>query len=309
MALLFISDVDRPDWWAKELNARLPGMELRFWPEMGDAAEIDYVLAWRPPHGLLKSLPRLRLIASLGAGVDHLFSDPELPLHVPVCRVVDPNLTQRMSEYVALHVLRYHRRLPELEALQREARWKDVYSPTAPERGVGVMGLGELGADVARRLAGLGFRVAGWTRSAKKLEGIACFTGEAGLGGFLAQSEILVCLLPLTPRTEGILSRALFDRLPEGTALINVARGGHLVDEDLLAALATGRLAYATLDVFREEPLPREHPFWRHPRITVTPHNASVADPRSAADLVAENIRRVETGRPLLHRVDPAVGY
>ncbi len=309
MALLFISNSDDPVWWAKELETRLPGMELRVWPDMGDPREIDYALAWRPPAGLLKRLPNLRLIASLGAGVDHLFGDPELPRAVPVCRLVDPYLTQRMSEYVALHVLRYHRRLPELEVLQREARWGELYTPTAGERGVAIMGLGELGAAAAEKLAGLGFRVAGWSRRPKRIAAVESFAGESGLDAFLARSEILVCLLPLTPETANILGRRLFERLPRGAALINAARGGHLVEEDLLAALAAGRLAYATLDVFREEPLPASHPFWRHPRITVTPHCASVTDPRSAADLVAENIRRVKAGEPLLHRVDPTVGY
>jgi glyoxylate/hydroxypyruvate reductase A len=309
MALLFISDSDNPDWWRQELGARLPGLEMRVWPEIGDPRDIEVALVWRPPPGLLKSLPNLKLIASLGAGVDHLFADPDLPRNVPLCRLVDPNLTQRMSEYVALHVLRYHRRLPEIEAQQRATRWSDIYTPTASERGVGIMGLGELGAAAAAHLVGLGFRVAGWSRSEKRLAGVDGFIGEAGLGDFLAQSEILVCLLPLTPATENILSESLFARLPEGAALINAARGRHLVEADLLRALDEGRLSYATLDVFRTEPLPPEHPFWRHPRITVTPHNASATDARTAADLVAENIRRLEASEELLHRVNPLKGY
>jgi len=309
MALLFISEVDNPDWWGGELARRLPGVELRFWPNAGDLADIEYVLAWAPPHGLLRRFPNLRLIASLGAGVDHLFADPELPLAVPVCRVVDPNMTQRMTEYVALHVLRYHRREPELEAMQREQRWGEAYTPTASERGVGILGLGELGASAAARLVGLGFRVAGWSRTAKSIPGVESHAGEAGLAAFLAKCEILVCLLPLTPATENILSTRLFAQLPKGAALINAARGRHLVEDDLLAALDSRQLSYATLDVFRREPLPKDHPFWRHPRITVTPHTASIADARSAADLVAENVRRLGTGAPLLHRVDPQVGY
>ena len=309
MALLFKSDSDRVDWWKRELKERMPEMEVRFWPEVGNPAEIEFALVWNMPHGALARFPHLRAIFSLGAGVDHLFADPALPKQVPICRVVDKYLTQRMTEYVVLHVLRYHRRQPELEELQRRGEWNELYSPTASERGVGIMGLGELGADAARHLAALGFKVAGWSRSPKELPGIESFHGAAGRAPFLASCEILVCLLPLTRETEGILDQALFVGLPKGAALINAARGKHLVEADLLAALASGQLAYAALDVFQQEPLPPEHPFWRHPRITLSPHIASLTDPRTISATVAENVRRCRAGEPLLYAVDSELGY
>ncbi|HUC63499.1 MAG TPA: glyoxylate/hydroxypyruvate reductase A, partial [Alphaproteobacteria bacterium] len=293
----------------EELGKRLPDLELRVWPEIGDPAEIEFAAVWRAKAGMLKSLPNLRFIFSLGAGVDHVLLDPDLPQGVPICRVVDPYLTQRMSEYVALHVLRYHRRQPEFDAQQMRGEWKELYFPTAPERKIGIMGLGELGADAAAKLKALGFDVAGWTRSPKTLPGVASFHGPEGLGPFLARSEILVCLLPLTAETRGILSKALFARLPKGAALINCARGAHLVEGDLIPALESGQLSYATLDVFTPEPLAPNHPFWRHPRITVSPHVASITDPRTVVQLIAENVRRYRAGEPLLHLVDVKRGY
>jgi glyoxylate/hydroxypyruvate reductase A len=309
MALLFKSDSDRADWWREELGRRLPDLEFRVWPESGDPREIEFAAVWKMKPGVLRTFPNLRFIFSLGAGVDHIFLDPDLPKGVPICRVIDTNLTQRMTEYVVLHVLRYHRRQPEFDALQKRHEWGELYSPTAGERGVGIMGLGELGADAARKLVGLGFKVMGWSRTAKRIDGVESFHGEAGLAPFLAQSEILVCLLPLTPETENILDAELFAQLPEGACLINAARGGHLVDDDLLAALESGCLGYAALDVFRTEPLPPGHPFWGHPRITVSPHIASITDPRTVADLIVENVRRHRAGEPLLYVVHPEVGY
>ena len=309
MALLFKSDSDRIEWWKRELKERMPDVEVRRWPEVGDRAEIEYALVWKMPPGELARFPNLRFIFSLGAGVDHLFADPALPKTVPICRVVDKYLTERMTEYVVLHVLRYHRRQPELDELQRRAVWDELYSPTASERRVGIMGLGELGKDSARVLAALGFKVAGWSRSPKAIPGVESFCGEEGRAAFLARSEFLVCLLPLTPATEGILNASLFAGLPKGAVLINAARGGHLVEEDLIPALDAGQLAYAALDVYREEPLPPAHPFWRHPRITISPHIASLTDPRTISALVAENVRRSRAGEPLLYTVDARLGY
>ncbi len=309
MTLLLKSDGDRRDQWFRELASRMPDLEVRSWPDLGDPAEIEFALVWEIPHGVLRRLPNLRAIFSIGAGVDHLFADPELPRQIPICRVVDRNLTVRMTEYVVLNTLRLHRRDPEYLDAQREGRWRELYAPTAAERGVGVMGLGALGGDAARALAALGFRVMGWSRRARDLQGVECFHGGDGLAPFLARADILVCLLPLTPETEGILGANLFARLPRAAGLINAARGGHLIEADLLAALESGQIRHAVLDVFRAEPLPAEHPFWRHRRITITPHTASVTDPSSVAELVAENIRRARSGEPLLHRVDPTTGY
>ncbi|HYB11779.1 MAG TPA: glyoxylate/hydroxypyruvate reductase A [Alphaproteobacteria bacterium] len=309
MALLFKSDADRADWWKQEIGTHMPGLDVRIWPETGDVGDIEYAVVWKIKPGVLATFPNLRFIFSLGAGVDHLFSDPTLPKNVPICRVVDRFLTQRMTEHVVLHALRYHRRQPEIEAQQREQRWDELYTPTAQERAIGVMGMGELGADAAVKLSLLGFKVAGWSRTAKHIDGIESFHGPSGLGPFLARTEILVCLLPLTPETEGILNARLFAGLPKGAAIINVARGRHLVEEDLLAALASGQISYAALDVFREEPLPAAHLFWRHPHVSVSPHNASITDPRSVSALLVDNIRRAQANAPLLNVVDPNVGY
>jgi glyoxylate/hydroxypyruvate reductase A len=289
-AVLFKSDADRAEWWRDEVAKRDPTLEFRIWPEVGDVAEIAYALVWNFPPGELRRFANLRLIISLGAGVDHLFCDPDLPAEVPICRIVDRKLTMRMTEYVALHVLRHHRRQREYEAQQRD-------------------GVGVLGSDAARVLVGLGFEVAGWSRTAKDLPGVESYHGADGLVPFLNRTEILVCLLPLTPDTEGIVNRSMLAALPPGASVINAARGGHVVEEDLLAALDSGHLAEATLDVFRREPLPPDHPFWRHPRVTVTPHIASTTDPTTSADIVVDQIRRLRAGRPLLNRVDPNVGY
>ncbi|MDX1607247.1 MAG: glyoxylate/hydroxypyruvate reductase A, partial [Candidatus Competibacterales bacterium] len=240
---------------------------------------------------------------------DHILCDPELPA-VPVLRLTGSELTQRMREYVALQVLRCHRRQAELDAQQRAGEWRLLPVPLAGERAVGVMGLGAMGRAAAETLAGLGFRVAGWSRTPHALDAIEVFHGEAGRDAFLARSEILVCLLPLTAGTRGILDRTLFERLPSGTWVINAARGEHLVEADLLAALDSGWLAGAVLDVFAQEPLPPEHPFWGHPRITVTPHVASRIDPELGSRLLAATIRRFRAGDPLPEqRVDPARGY
>lgn len=308
MALLFCSNEDDPAAWRRVLAQRLPDLEVRVWPEIGDPADIDVALVWLPPPGLLAGLPRLRAILSLGAGVDAMLADPTLP-DLPLCRMVDPSLAAGMAELVLTLVLGYHRRLEVYAAQQRERVWRfELPRPAAATR-VGVMGLGAMGSAVAAALLAHGFTVHGWSRGRHELAGVTTFAGADGLAPFLAGSDILVCLLPLTAATEGILDARLLAALPQGARLINVARGRHLVDADLLAALDRGHLAHATLDVFREEPLPASHPFWAHPRIRVTPHVASYSDPAVAADLVVENLRRLDAGEPLLHLVDRQRGY
>ncbi len=309
MALLFLSSVDSAEAWQAALGTVLPDLELRVWPDIGDPGDIEAALVWRPPPGLLGSLPNLKLIASLGAGVDHIFADPHLPPQVPIVRLVDPHLTTAMSEYVQLQVLRLHRQDLAYLAQQRRCEWRPLPQPNAGERRVGILGLGVLGSDAALKLSVLGFDVAGWSRAEKKLRGIACFHGAAGLTAMLARSEILVCLLPLTPATEGILDARLFAQLPRGAALVNCARGRHLVESDLLPALDSGQLSAAVLDVFRDEPLPADHPFWSDPRIVITPHVAAVTHAPTAALAIADNLRRLGDGRPLLNRVDASERY
>lgn len=309
MALIFRSEVDRADLWRAALAQAMPDLEFRDWEAPGDPADVEFALVWKPPRGGLRRFANLKVIFSLGAGVDHLLGDTDLPGGVPVVRMIEPELTRGMTEYVILHTLRHHRRQREHEAQQRAGEWNLIVVPTAPSRRVGIMGLGVMGAASASALVALEFDVAGWSRTPKTLAGVESFHGEAGLARFLARTEILVCLLPLTPGTQRILNAGLFAGLPRGASVINAARGGHMVEDDLLAALESGQIAEATLDVFETEPLPPGHPFWNHPRVTITPHNASITDPDSGARRIAGIIGRFRRGESLPDIVDPAAGY
>ena len=309
MAVLFYSSMDSAAQWKRELAKHLPDLDMRVWPEVGDAREIDAAIVWKPKPGLLAGFPNLKMICSLGAGVDHLFLDPALPRHVPIVRLIDPYMTAAMSEYVLAQVLHLHRQDLTYRAQQQEQVWREQPQPNASERRIGVLGLGELGTDAARKLTAFGFKVAGWSRGEKHLPGIECFHGPDGLPALARRSDIVVCLLPLTAETEGILNARLFAAMPRGSAIINVGRGRQLVEDDLIAALDSGQLSAAILDVFREEPLPASHPFWRHPRIVVTPHVAAATNAPTAVLSIVENLRRLAAGKPLMNVVDPAREY
>ena len=309
MALVVRVGNARAEWWREKLQGLLPDIDCRDWETPGDKADVEYAVVWKPPAGGLKTFPNLKCVVSMGAGIDHVLVDPELPKHLPIIRTVGDDLRQRMREYVALHVLRHHRRLPDIQAAQQRKAWDQIITPPAPERHVAVLGLGNMGAEVARTLAGIGFAVHGWSRRPKALGGIVCHHGEAGLAELLPLAEILVCLLPLTPATEGVLNKSLFAQLPEGAAVINVGRGGHLVEEDLVPALDSGQLSGATLDVLRQEPPPEDHPFWTHPKVLLTPHIASLIDPEAGAKVIAENIRRFRAGEAVPDLVDLEQGY
>jgi len=309
MALIIKSDFARDDIWRDASNSVNPNMDGQSWEAPGDPADIEYAFVWKPEKGALRRFPNLKCIFSIGAGVDHLLGDAGLPEGVPVVRMVEPELTRGMAEYVALHVLRYHRELPVLQQSQRAREWNELITPTAPHRRVGIMGFGVLGQAAAQALSVFGFDLACWSRTEKDFPGGQSFYGAEGLEPFLVRTEILVCLLPLTSETEGILNRDLFARLPHGAWLINAARGGHQNEDDILEALQSGQLAGATLDVFRTEPLPKDHAFWSHPRVTVTAHIASVTQPGSAAAEVIANIRRIESGEPPMNTVDMGAGY
>jgi glyoxylate/hydroxypyruvate reductase A len=303
-----------PHPWVERFRALAPERDFRLWPDhTGEAADIAYACVWKPPPRLLAELPNLKAIFSLGAGVDHLIGDPTLP-DLPVVRIVDPDLTMRMSEYVALQVLMIHRRQRLYDAQQAERLWQDHDQPPASAVAVGVMGLGVLGRDAAQVLRRIGFNVAGWSRTARQVPGIATFHGPDGLDAFLRRSEILVCLLPHTPATEGILNLALFRSLKRdgalaGAYLINAGRGMLQIDTDIVAALDEGALAGATLDVFPVEPLPPGSPLWSHPKIAITPHNAAASDARALAANVLHQIARFERGEPFEHVADRRVGY
>src|SRR6266851_8701993 len=309
MAILFRSTPAATDRWRPLLQALMPEHEIRYWPDIGDKAAIEYALVWQPEPGLLASLPNLKLIVGLGAGVDHVLGDPSLPKGVPFVRLVDPYMTEAMSEYVVLSVLRLHRQDLDYLATQRVGIWREREQKNAAERPVGILGFGTLGRDAGRKLQALGFPVAGWSRGQQQVAGFATHAGPAGLDALLAQSEILVCLLPLTAETAGILNAGTFARLRRGAGLVNAGRGGHLVEEDLIPALDAGQLGGAVLDVCREEPLLQAHPFWRHPRIILTPHIAAETHPPTAAPIIRDAIRRCEAGLPLDNRVDRARGY
>jgi glyoxylate/hydroxypyruvate reductase len=311
--LLAVAGTD-PQPWAEALRALAPHRDIRVWPDgVGEGADIAYACAWYAPRGVYARLRRLRAIFSLGAGVEHILADPELP-DVPVVRNVEPDLTVRMTEYVVLHVLLHHRRQRLYDIQQRERVWHEHAQPVASAVAVGVMGLGVLGAAAAAALARLGFRVAGFSRTPKTLAGIECFHGEQALEAFLRRTEILVCLLPVTPATQRLLDLKLLRKLKRdgasgGAYLINAARGAVQVEADILVALDEGSLAGATLDVFAREPLPAASPLWRHPKVTITPHNAATSDPRAFAANVLGQIERFETGLPFDHVVDRARGY
>ena len=309
MAILFRSTKAATARWRPLLAELLPEHEIRYWPEIGDPNAIDYALVWHPEPGLLAALPKLKMIFGLGAGIDHLLRDPDLPRHVPIVRLVDPYMTDAMSEYVALSVLRLHRQDLDYLAQQRAAVWRELEQKNAAERPVGILGFGTLGQDAGRKLRALGFAVAGWRSSKTPVPGFATFAGADGFDLLLRRSEIIVCLLPLTAETRGILNARAFAAMPRGAGIINAGRGGHLVESDLLAALDRGQVSGAVLDVFDDEPLPPEHPFWRHPRIIVTPHIAAETHPPTAAPLVRDAIRQCEAGLPIANRVDLARGY
>jgi glyoxylate/hydroxypyruvate reductase A len=300
--------------WVERFRRLLPERPVVALGEAVDPTDVLYAASWKHPPGSLAPFPNLRGIFSLGAGVDHLMDDPALP-DVLVVRAVDPDLTDRMSEYVVLHCLAHLRQQRRYDAQQRERLWlDDRHQPAAREVRVGIMGLGVLGRDSARKLRVMGFDVAGWSRSPKAVEGIAAFSGAEGLSSFLARTDILVSLLPLTDDTRGILNRRLFSGLSRdgrlgGPILVNAGRGGLQVEADILASLDDGTLRAATLDVFEREPLDPASPLWMHPRVTVTPHNAAMSAPETIAALVAEGIRAHEAGGPLSHVVDRRLGY
>jgi len=269
---------------------------------------VKYLVAWHPPENFFQRYPNLQVVFSVGAGVDQ-FDFDAFPRHVPLVRMLDPGITQGMVEYATLAVLALHRDLPQYLAAQRAKTWRALPWVPAQRRTVGIMGLGNLGQAVAEQLLRLGFRVSGWSRSYREVEGLNSFAGAAELDRFLAGTDILVCLLPLTKSTRGILNGEIFQSLPQGAALLNIARGAHLHETDLLAALDEGRLSAAILDVLEEEPPANDHPFWHHPRILLTPHTAATTQIDTGCEVLLDNIRRHQAGLPLHGKVNLNSGY
>jgi glyoxylate/hydroxypyruvate reductase len=298
-ALLF----DLPDYpherWTAHLRKFLPTLDIRATVDAQTAADIAYCVAWKPAPGKLRGLPNLKIVFSMGAGVDGIVADPTYPRHIPLARVVDDTLAQAMSEYVVLSVLYWHRRLHDSIGLQRDKKWRQLPAPRAPQVRVGILGFGVLGH----------YQLSGWSATPKNVDGVRTFHGTSQLDAFLAQSDILVCLLPLTPDTRGILNAKTFAALPKDACVINAARGGHVVEDDLIKALDSGHLGGATLDVFSAEPLPATSPLWSHPKVVMTAHSAAFTDPESFMRQVATTIRRMDEGLAPENLVDFTRGY
>ena len=308
MTILFCSDSLDPSPWRAALADMLPDIRFADWGS-DESDDAEFALVWKFPLSRLNSHTNLSAIFSLGAGVDWLVNEVNRPENVPIVRLVDPALTRDMTLFVVNRVVHFHRRLENYVDQQRHRKWAELDNPAPPDCRVAILGLGELGADAARCLAQHGFKVAGWSRTAKKIDGVECVAGKDAFVPLLERTDIVVCMLPLTPETENILDKRAFEALPRGAYVINVARGAHVVDEDLIDALNTGHLAGAALDVFRTEPLPDNSPFWNHPKIIATPHIASITSVLSAAGVIAKNIRRIQNGEPPLNLVEPARGY
>jgi glyoxylate/hydroxypyruvate reductase A len=308
MSFLFLGDPTPAARMRAIFEAEAPDIAFHDRADSGDPATIRYLATWTPPADMAESYPHLELLFSTGAGVDQ-FDQSALSTNVSLVRLVEQNIIDGMAEYVSAAVLSLHRDFFDYARAQREARWAERPVKPAAERRVSILGAGELGRAVLAALSPFGFQLSAWSRSPRSIEGTRHYSGDSGLTEMLAATDILICLLPLTSKTAGILCRSLFDRLPRGAALVNVGRGRHLVEQDLLSALDDGQLSQAILDVVTPEPLPPEHPFWSHPNILITPHIASVTDPVGAARAIIANIRRHRNGQPIHGLVRRDMGY
>jgi glyoxylate/hydroxypyruvate reductase A len=306
--LVFYSEPDDPVEWQAALARHLPDLEIRVHPDIGNPLDVRYALVWKPPTGFFAPFANLGLVINLGAGVDSLLGRTDLP-NVPMTRLFDPNMARMMASFVQMAVLRHARDIAKFVRAQRRGQWDYIHPRDPASISVGVMGLGELGGRAAAELARHGFQVHGWSRTPKQIEGVSCTAGDAALNAFLSQCEILVCMLPLTPATQGLMTAERFAALPRGAAFVNVARGAVVDEPALIAALQSGQISEATLDVFATEPLPPGHPFYAMDQVLITPHVASIALPTSSAAEVAANIQRVRAGEVVKHQIDVARGY
>lgn len=310
MTILYFSETDPDGLFEKELKASLPEMQVRTWPDVGNPADIDYAVTWGAPDEFYKGLDNLQAIFSLAAGVDHLLSKNSLPDGVPLIRLLDAGMGEKMAEYVLYGVLTAHRRFPYYNRCAKDAIWAhESLSEHAEDFSVGILGLGTLGTIVAHRLLLNGYAVHGWSRSEKKVPDVQTWHGDQGLTDMAAVCDVLVCLLPLTEKTHGILNQTLFSQCKTGCYLINVARGGHLVDEDLLNAIGAKQLSGALLDVTSPEPLPPSHAFWSHQDITLTPHVSAPTQHQVSMSQIVENIQRHQNGESMTGIVNRDTGY
>lgn len=306
--LLIVPDRDMTGWKKSLLNIDA-NLEIEIWPDVSNKEKVQFAVSWNQPEHVLDQYPNLKAVSSLGAGVDHLLKDSSLPENVKICRVVSDSLIQQMKEYVLGAVISIQRNFTRYIRQKDEALWQPHNHRLGRNVQIGIMGLGELGRPIARQLADLQYCVSGWSRSPKEIENVDCFAGSDELPAFLSETDILVCLLPLTSETEGILDLDIFKQFNKPGWLINVARGEHLVDEDLIYALDKNLLQGAWLDVFDEEPLPDRHPFWSRKNIIITPHVASITQPDEVAPQIVDNYKRALSGMELKHAVDREKGY
>ncbi|SFB60306.1 glyoxylate/hydroxypyruvate reductase A [Pseudomonas sp. NFIX10] len=308
MALLYKADPVRGEQWKRLFAEHAPDIEWRAWPDIGDPKDIRYLAAWQAPDDLETRLPNLEVLFALSAGVDQLDLD-RLPTSLPVVRLLDPGITRGMCEYASFAVLSLHRDMLRYRQQQVARCWQAHLLQPAAQRRVGVMGLGMQARQILATLQTFGFALSGWARSEHRIAGVDCFAGDEQLPAFLGQCDIVLCVLPLTEQTRGILNRQSFQHLPKGAALVNMGRGGHLIEEDLLEALASGQLSAAVLDVLQQEPAAPDHPFWQHPQILLTPHIAAMTQPESAFGVLLDNIRRHQRGESMLGQIDPQRRY
>ncbi len=309
MSIVIIRQDDKIELWKKAIKSVDPGIKVFSYLEPHNKEEVEVALVWKHPKGTLSPYPNLKYIASSGAGVDFIFEDETTPEKLPITRVVDTMLASDMSEYVIAAIFSYLKHLNIYKTDQFHRIWKPRPYHRISDFTVGIMGLGALGTVLAKDLIRFGFKTQGWANSQKELQGVKTFHGKNEFDVFLSTSQILVCLLPLTVETTGILNATLFHRLPKGAYVINAARGGHLVDLDLIEYIESGHISGATLDVFHEEPLPTSHPFWESEKINMTPHYASVSDTDSVVPQILANYRRMKKGQPLLNLVSEIKGY
>jgi glyoxylate/hydroxypyruvate reductase A len=309
MALVLIAPDRDMSPWADALEAIDPNLDIDIWPNIDDHQKVQFAVCWNQPKHVLDQFPNLKAVSSLGAGVDHLINDEALPKSVAICRVVATSLVQQMKEYILGAVINSQRNFVKYLRQQDAGKWQPHNHPLAKDLQIGVMGLGKLGRPVAHQLVQLGYNVSGWSRSPKELSDITTFAGKDQLSSFLNGIQILICLLPLTEETKDILDLNLFKQLDNNAWIINVARGAHLVEEDLIYALDTNILQGAWLDVFREEPLPDKHAFWNRENIIITPHVASITKPTEVADQIVDNYKRVLSGMAPNNLIDPQKGY
>lgn len=296
-------------WWQEKLQGLLPEVECRTWDDMGNLDDITIAVVWSPEAGVLKKMKNLKLIVSIGAGVDHITKDPNLPKGVPIIKTINKELRQRMVEYIVMHTIALHRKLYMTYQSNMLKQWNEYICPPASKISVGFLGLGNMGLSSAKALVDLGYNVSSWTNSKKEIVDIKSYVGKHELDAFLKKLDILICVLPLTDDTKNILNKDLFNSCKDGISIINVGRGDHVNDTDLIDSIKKGKVSFAVLDVFRKEPLPSKHTFWGNEKVIITMHTAGFIDPDAGGKVIATNIQDfLHTGR-LNDEVDVKQGY